>query len=326
MDFSNESRNLQIGEYLQTLRMEQNLTLEHLSHASQVPIVHLTSIEEGRFLKFDDFYLKMYLKRYTQALNVDLEQLYAYATQQMLPEKPAKPEKNKRENERKLTQTQANISAVVKRVDNNKPTRNKTTIKPANIARLDAKNKIGKFIIGTIFIILLIVIVIYFIRFIINLPDERPLYNETEPPLVDNPHDIVIPGEENEDDENNDEPIETEPEEDPEPVPTDLTTVEFEERVGNTQTFIIATSLDELELRIEHTGDNWIDLTNGTYNDTFEYTFDVDELIDEENGRVRFIMGAFQNVEAIYLNDVEVDFEAAGIIGRQDFVFYVEAK
>jgi len=114
VDFSNKNRNLQIANYLQTLRLEQNLTLEQLSNLSQVPIIHLTSIEEGRFLRFDDFYLKMYLKRYTQSLDVDLEQLYIYASQQPLLDSSENAEDMKNANERQMTETQASISATPK--------------------------------------------------------------------------------------------------------------------------------------------------------------------------------------------------------------------
>lgn len=309
MDFSNERRNLQIADYLQTLRLEQDLTLEQLSHLSQVPIIHLTSIEKGRFARFDDFYLKMYLKRYTQALDVDLEQLYIYATQQPLPEELE--DTQKKEKKRQMTQTQADISATVKDISNKKPKRKKSPLKSASVARIEAKNRIGKFIVGLILIILLIVFVAFLISFIRDLPGNNTSYQETIPPL-ENPHDVA----------NTDVEPTTEPETEPESEPhvEELTQIIFDNHSGETQTFDLSTTHDELNLRIEHSGQNWIDITGGMYDDSFEYSFTLDD------DSIRFRVGAIQNVEAIFINDVEVEFEADGLVGAQNFVFNIQTQ
>jgi len=309
VDFSNESRNLQIADYLQTLRLEQNLTLEQLSHLSQVPIVHLTSIEEGRFARFDEFYLKMYLKRYTQALDVDLEQLYTYATQQPLPETSADTKKN--ENKRQMTQTQADISAAVKHVNTKKPKRKKSTIKSVSVARIEARNRIGKFIVGLVLVALLIVFVIFFVTLIRDLPRNDASYQETIPP-VENPHDITGP---DEDETETATEASTEPEE---PSAEDLTSITFNDHSGEVHTFDLITAQDELNLRIEHSDRNWIDITNGIYEDTFEYSFELDD-------QIRFRVGAVQNIEAIFINDVEVEFETDQI-GAQTFIFNIETQ
>ena len=323
MDFSNESRNLQIGNYLQTLRLEQDLTLEQLSILSQVPIVHLTSIEEGRFSRFDSFYLKMYLKRYTQSLDVDLEQLYTYASQQPLPDLPKNIPDKQPSNERQMTQTQADISAIPKNVTNTKPQRRKTTVKATSIARLEAKKKVGKFVISFAFIVLLIVLVIFLVTAIRSLGDREPSQTEP-PPIVDNPHDMNLG---TTDEESDDPYYEEESEPEPEPEITDTTTVELYSHVGNTHTFTVVTSLEDVELRIEHSGANWIggyfngaQFTNHTYHDLLEENFEL-----SDNDVIRFTAGAANNIVAIFINDEEVDF-AFGLEGVHIFVFNIESE
>ena len=327
VDFSNKSRNLQIGSYLQTLRQEQELTLEQLSVLSQVPVVHLTSIEEGRFSRFDEFYLKLYLKRFTGSLDVDLEQLYTYATQQPLPDDLSESEKSSSEqDERQMTKMQANISATPKSVVNANPQRN-PNLKVANIASLENKKRIIKLVTGLVLIIILILIVVFIVTFIQDLADGDPTDDDTLPTIVENPHDINGDDEDNDsndideediDDEDNDQ--EEEPEPDPEPNPADMTSIEMENHVGTVQTFIVETEHDEIQLRVEHSGDNWIgyplyDITS----DTFEHIMEPDA-----NGNVVLSVGAVHNVEAIFINDVEVEFESSVPPGLQDFIFVIE--
>ena len=323
VDFSNENRNLQIANYLQTLRLEQDLTLEQLSHLSQVPIVHLTSIEEGRFSRFDDFYLKMYLRRYTQSLGVDLEQLYIYASQQPLPEETESLKRKQQQEAPKLTQTQADISAVSKNVERKKPQRKKPTVKTANIARLEAKRKIGKFMIGLTFLLLIGVIVFFIVTIIGELGNHEP--TQTDYPLVvDNPHDI--------DPNPTDEPAESddtetdEPEPEPEPEPEDFTSIELDDHTGRTQVFVVTTELDEVELRIEHSGANWIggffngsSVINNTYTDTLNQTFTLDG-----SDTLNLNVGAMNNITGMYINDVEVPFSADST-GQQNFNFIIES-
>lgn len=321
VDFSNESRNLQIANYLQTLRLEQDLTLEQLSHLSQVPIIHLTSIEEGRFSRFDDFYLKMYLKRYTQSLGVDLGQLYTYASRQPLPDVSENATSNQKADEQQMTQTQANISAIPKHIENTKPQRKKPTVKTANIARLEAKKRMGKFVIGLSFLILLIAIVFFIVTIISELGNRGPAQTDY-PPAVDNPHTI--------DPDPSDDPTDVadteidEPE--PEPEPEDLTTITLDDHTGNTHTFTVVTSLEEVALRIEHSGANWIggyfnnvQFTNNVYHDLLEETFGL-----EGNDTIRFTAGAPTNIVAIFINDEEIDF----VTGSEphNFIFNIQSE
>jgi len=317
VDFSNENRNLQIANYLQALRLEQNLTLEQLSALSQVPVVHLTSIEEGRFTRFDNFYLKLYLKRYTQSLDVDLDQLYAYAMQQPLSDSPNNNANEKETKQHKMTQTQTNIAAIPKKNKNAKPQRRKPTIKTANITHLDAKKKISKFIISLLFVIIIIVIVIFFVLLLRDLGRRDPSEVETPTNALENPYEIAPPSD-GEYDETEPEP-ETEPETEPEPEPEDETSIVYE-LSGNTLTFTIVTVRDEIELRMEHSGRNWIGLTGGTYDDVFEETFTPDD------SPLRFSIGALSNVDALFINDVEVHFTLPNQIWQANLIFNVETE
>ena len=318
MDFSNESRNLQIASYLQTLRLEQDLTLEQLSHLSQVPIVHLTSIEEGRFGRFDEFYLKMYLRRYTKALDVDLEQLYVYASQQPLLEDEEQTKKKKKENERQMTRTQADISATVTNVEKKKQKRKKSTIRTASIARIETKNKVKRFIVGLILITLLIAFVVFLVRLIRDLPENGT--DQTAPPL-DNPHLITTPYDEVE---------ETEPVTEPatEPEMAAHTIIEFYSQTGNTQTFDVLTSEEEIEFVITFSALCWLELrfndsviTDGTYNELLEESL---ILAEGEVNSIHLRVGYLPGIESIQLNGEYVEFEVPGDV--QSFQFNIELE
>ena len=316
MDFSNKSRNLQIGSYLQTLRLEQDLTLEQLSILSQVPVIHLTSIEEGRFSRFDEFYLKLYLKRFTGSLDVDLEQLYTYASQQPLPDLSESDDAEKHD-ERQMTKMQANISATPKNIIKTNPQRK--NLKVANIANLENKKRVIKFITGLVFIILLALIVIFIVTLIRDVANRDPYEEETLPTIVSNPIEII-------DDEGEEEIDEPDPEPEPEPDPE--TIIEFVNSVSTYQTFTVVTSYDEIEIRLEHIGSNWIGIfiednlvVSSTYHDTFRRTFDFEDEI-----RIELSVGALSHVAAIYINDVEVDFIFEPDTWQQNLIFYVESN
>ena len=330
MDFSNENRNLQIANYLQTLRLEQNLTLEQLSNLSQVPIIHLTSIEEGRFSKFDAFYLKLYLKRYTQSLDVDLEKLYTYASQNPLPDLSENAINDPKTNDQQMTQTQANISATPKNIANTKPQRNhrpqltKTNVKSANVARLEAKKKFSNFIISLFFLILLIVLVFFIVIIIRDLGNNAPSQSDSViPPLVDNPHDINLGS-------IDDDEYESEPELVPEPEIVDFTTVELYNYTSTTQTFDVATTLEEIELQIEFSANCWLELrfngqviTSGVYDTTLE---EIVELVGDGNDTFNLQIGNLFGVESITLNGETVDFDDTHSVQLLDFNITLESE
>ena len=308
MDFSNESRNVQIGIYLKTLREEQNLTVQQLSKLSQIPTAHIEAIEAGRFSRYDDFYLKLYLKKYTQALDVDLEQLYTYATQQKAPELPVDSEP-----EKVLTGMQADIATVVpKKEKADKPVKPKAVVQTKGVATSNSKGKFGRFLIA-LFLILIIggVVTVAFIAL------RNGNGGDTENPFVPPPIMIDPPNLNNGDDYADNEP-EIIPEPEPEPSYEDFTTVTKEGFAGMIQTFIITTTLDEIELLIVHSGQNWIDIDNRIHVDDFEHVFD---LVDSP---INFSIGAIHNIEAMFINGVPVPFTfETGMTGRQTFIFNI---
>jgi len=99
--------------------------------------------------------------------------------------------------------------------------------------------------------------------------------------------------------------------------------VELIDHIYTTQTFNIAIELDEIVLRIEHTefsDGNWIDSSfYAVYYDVLEETIEVDE-----NGVIELFIGAIHNMDAMFINGVEVDFVTPEIGGAQLFVFNVE--
>ena len=325
MDFSNNKRNLQIGSYLQTLRLEQNLTLQQLSNLSQVPIIHLTSIEEGHFSKFDNFYLRMYLKRFTQALDVDLEQLYAYASQQPLPDLPDQPKTTNKQsaNDRQMTETQACISATPKNVANTTLKR-KPALKTVNLARFEAKKKIGRFVVGLAFIAILGVIVFFVVTIIRDLANREP--SQVDPPtIVENPHLIgERDGDENGDENDDENQVDETPEAQPEP--DDETSIVLVNHIGEDQIFTIRTSHSEIEFRIELSGYSWIGGTightfvNATINHIFEEIFELDDQV-----LLDFRLGAINHVDRITINGEDVEF-VQGLTGAHNLIFYFESE
>lgn len=306
MDFSNESRNVQIGIYLKTLREEQNLSLEQLSKISQVPKLHIEAIEAGRFSRYDDFYLKLYLRKYTQALDVDLEQLYTYATQQKAPELPVNPKP-----EKVLTGMQADIATVVPKTEKTEKSAPKAQIQTKGVSTTNKKGKLGHVLIA-LFLILLVggIIAVAFIAL------RNGNGGDNGEAFVPPPIDIPSPNLNGENGYDNYEP-EPMPEPEPEPMPEDFTSVVKEGYAGTIQTFLLSTELTEIVLRIEHNGQNWIDIDNRIHSDTFEYTFDATE------STFTFAIGAIHSIEAIFVNDVEVPITTEDLIGRQTFIFNI---
>jgi cytoskeletal protein RodZ len=333
VDFSNESRNLQIANYLKTLRLEQNMTLEQLSDASYVPIVHLTSIEDGRFSRFDDFYLKMYLKRYTQILGVDLKQLYAYAMQQPIEDLP----KRKREdpiatgvNPNSMQHKVHTQPATIETPHRRKPQvkRNTSTVSPLGPAHTKPKVNIGKFLIGLFLVALIAIFLFFIVDFFINISNREDT-PDVPPPVIENPHDLIPPDpSDDEGDDSESDDGEAEEIEEPELESEEKTTIEFNDRTGQTQTFILITSHNEIELRMEHhSGPNWVGgFLNGTgfINATYQEGDTLEESFAIENDDVfRLTAGAIQAVEAIFINDVEVDFLSDGLSGAENLDFTI---
>ena len=75
MPFGNQEKNKQLAMFLQEERIKQKLTLEDIASKTGVPYQHLKTIEDAKFDKFDEFYVKMYVKKYAMTLNLDADEL-----------------------------------------------------------------------------------------------------------------------------------------------------------------------------------------------------------------------------------------------------------
>ena len=317
MDFSNESRNLQIANCLQALRLEQNLTLEELSSLSQVPVTHLKSIEEGNFLKFDKFYLKIYLKRYTQSLDVSLEKLYAYNEQQAATNLSASEATSKQQ----APKTQKTVTKAPKKIASSNASPVITTSKTSQPAYLKSK-KMNKVLISLLLLFILTVFVFFIVIIIRDLRRYEP--SQDDPPTLPSivvPDEINLGNSEDEDAGDDDDEIDDEAGLNEEVVAD--TTVEFVEHFGETQSFAITTSRDEIVLRIEFAGDSWIGGTIGhtDLNTVVSGVFEeVVELTDD--AIFNFRLGAVHEVSYMTINGEAVDF-IEGIVGAQNFIFDV---
>lgn len=76
MDFSNRDNNQQLADFIREQRLELDLNLNDVSEKIGVPIQHLKNIENGEFSRFDEFYLKMYIKKYASFLSLNVDELY----------------------------------------------------------------------------------------------------------------------------------------------------------------------------------------------------------------------------------------------------------
>ena len=310
MDFTNEQLNQQVAACLQSLRIEQNVTIEQLSQKSQVPVVHLVSIEEGHFRRFDDFYLKLYLNRYTKILGVSLEQVYAYAVKnnQGIAEDTISDHVTEQETSTHAAppppSTPQRIVIPQKR---NLATANhkKTRLPKVNLTK------------GLIFLVLA-ALGVAFIFFLIGLFSNLGNSGSNDEPSVVNPHD-VIPTETTPEET---EPDETEPTTVPDPA--DETTIEPDTHVGRTQTFDVVTSAEEVTLRIEFEADCWLELRfNQSMIDsgTFRPDNDLEETFDLTNGTgtIDINFGNLFGVESITINGVEVDYNNSESVQRLIF-------
>lgn len=329
MDFSNESRNLQIANYLQTLRLEQNMTLEQLSDISHVPIVHLTSIENGHFSRFDNFYLKMYLKKYTQTLDVNLEQLYAYALQQPIEDIP-QPKKeepvatvvNPDSIQHKVQSQPAVVETPVRRKPQPKHRTPKTSPLGPNYAKSKPDINLGKFLIGLFLVVLLAAIIVWLIGFFRDIGNHEDI-PEDPPPVLEIPSEINLDPTDDAADETNGVEVQEPADVEPEPEDEDATIIELNEHIGTMQTFTVITTGNEIELRMEHSGANWIGgPINATHDSLLEETF-----VGLGNGdTLNLPVGAIDNIDAIFINGVEVPFVSNGLAGVQNFYFHIVSE
>ena len=299
LNFSNNDNNLQFAQILRALRTEQGISLEDLSEKSQVPVVHIKTIEAGRFSRFDDFYLKMYLKKYAQSLGTELDILYSRAYGKKFDTSGSSTESSAN-SDPDMERRPAPQPRPVSRLTSNEGPRNlrhttthppkptpkkvQSHIKKPNIAKMETKEKLIKLAIS----LFCAAIAIFAIFFLIDFFQDLSNSNMSQPPVIDNPHNIIsdtdeTPNLENDPEENN---TNNQAEQNVENLPESRETViELDSHSGQIQTFDINTTGDEFDFRVEFSGPCW---TLGT--------------IDDE----QFVMGQFatdENIEETFTFD-----------------------
>jgi len=305
VDFTNEERNKQIAYYLSTLRSQKSLTLEQVSELSQVPIVHIIALEEARFDRFESFYLGLYLKRYSDSLGTDLSQIYSHTLSNPVIENTETSDVPSPLPKEFVNQ---NLTPQKPDFQVNKPVRRTVNVndmykKPNRVSRDFSKYGLALFLCA-----LLIIVIIFVISLIRDRSNNE--HNLSDGPLVENHHNIVMPQEDLDDEEDD-----NEPEVEVLPIIVDITEIVFDAQTGDTQVFDIFTNLSEVTIRLEHDGQNWIELTNETVDDTWIYTFEISD------DPIRLRVGAVNNISEMFINDVPVDF--LDFNGAQTFFFYI---
>ena len=308
MDFTNDHLNQEVAACLQSLRIEQHMTLEQLSEKSQVPVVHLLSIEEGHFRRFDDFYLKLYLNRCAQILGVNLEQIYAYAVKnnkEILGDDAPLETAAEQATTTPVSPIQPQTSQRI--VIPQKRNFVKSSYKKSKIPQVNLTK-------GLIFL-LLAVLGVAFLFFLIGFLSNLGSSGTTDdPPVIDNPHSTLTA--------ETTVPEETEPT--TEPSPEEETTIELDTHVGRTQTFDVITSSEDVVLRIEFDADCWLELrfdgnlVDGRVFLLSEYIEETFDLTDGE-GTIDINFGNLFGVERITINGVEVDYNDSESVQRLIF-------
>ncbi|MGL4337278.1 MAG: helix-turn-helix domain-containing protein [Turicibacter sp.] len=76
MNFSDKEKNQLLGQYLKDQRTQKNISLEQIANQTGVPLQHLKNVEDGLFDRYDQFYLKMYIKKYSGVVNLNVDEIY----------------------------------------------------------------------------------------------------------------------------------------------------------------------------------------------------------------------------------------------------------
>ncbi|WP_050636709.1 helix-turn-helix domain-containing protein [Candidatus Stoquefichus sp. SB1] len=93
-----------LGEYIRRQREAKNLTIEELSAQTKISVAILRDIENGKFDRYkgDEAYVKMYLKKITNILNMDTEmvtQQYVELTREIALEDVKEKEEKEQHND-----------------------------------------------------------------------------------------------------------------------------------------------------------------------------------------------------------------------------------
>lgn len=277
---------MQIGERLKEARLEKGLTLEEIQKKTKIQTRHLQAIEKGDFsLMPGSFYTRAFIKEYALAVGLNPEELFNEFKDEVPP--PVE---------------ESSIQYV------QRSRRNSSTKKNSPFVSL----------LPTIFVFILIlgVAFVIWLTFLPNEDEGQDTGNDvgTEQPAGDQ---VNLPPDSDESDGDDDEtesdqPEENEEDEEPETdeqeeIEPSLTLVEYNNNESN---YEFLTNDEEIQLVIETTGRNWLEVEdeagNSLYYGTLESSASPLEIDVSEFEQVYLRFGE-PGIISIYINDIEVE-------------------
>ncbi|WP_414457986.1 helix-turn-helix domain-containing protein [Evansella clarkii] len=277
----------ELGMRLKAAREEKGYSLEELQTITKIQKRYLTAIEEGDFSRLPgDFYARAFVKRYADAVGIDPEKLFE-------------------EHSGELPQPKREPAELPPRATRSKP---KIMKKKTKFAAL----------VPTLFAVIFITAIAVGIwafgqRDGAEEPVGIPREEQQGTSEMDIPANNIDENEENNNGENasdadNNEPENANEEEDEESSPEQ--SLEFEESQGNNAIYTLSNT-DNFEVRLEFSGDSWLQLTNGDGESLHMQTHsagDEEEFDFSGEEQIEFNLGHTPTVD-IYINDELLEYE-----------------
>ncbi|WP_088105152.1 helix-turn-helix domain-containing protein [Halalkalibacter urbisdiaboli] len=278
----------ELGQHLKEVREQKQISLEDLQRTTKIQKRYLLAIEEGRFDTLPGlFYARAFVKTYAEAIGLDPEPLF----DQFRDELP-----NPRKEAVEL------------------PSRSERA-KPTSVP--NKRKKVSSFmpaLISVVFIGVLVVGVWLGAQWMaqddkgVVTPEDSGENVDADfgnsPASEEEPVEATDPlVEEDSVEEQPEEPEEQEPEE-----PESVATLSFIETKGITSYFEIV-GTDEFDVRVQLSGNSWVDIKNGKGNTFYAgQPSDGEEIVEDFSAEeeILFNFGASQNV-TLFINDKEVE-------------------
>ncbi|SEO31369.1 protein RodZ, contains Xre-like HTH and DUF4115 domains [Amphibacillus marinus] len=227
---------MQIGEKLKEARLEKGLTLDDVQRLTKIQTRHLVAIEKNEFSIIPgSFYVRAFIKEYAAVLDLDAQELL----QEHAGELPAPDQENTIEYSR-MQRTRGQSSSS----------------KTSPLASL----------LPTIFVVILILGVLFFIYRVALMPSETDNgSNNGQGQTENSPDEVSLPPDEGNEGDNNEEEEEPDPDsEDLEQADLDEDSIEQLSFENNESTFLFETDQEEIVLTVDTTGSNWLEIEDAS--------------------------------------------------------------